>query len=125
MLYVLQLSFLDTGRQSATINSSILSASKGHFEQPLVHSPLDVDYLGIGPIFPSKTKGYSEGLGSELAWIVSEGTHLPVFGIGGVTRERVSDLSRLGRVAVCSAILAAPEPAQAAREIRELLLTGV
>ena len=83
---------------------------------------LDVDYLGIGPIFPSETKGYDQGVGTELGWIVSEATHLPVFGIGGINRERVGELSRLGRVAVSSAILSAEDPRVAAQELRDLLL---
>ena len=48
-------------------------------------------------------------------------TQLPVFAIGGITRDNVGDLAEVGRVAVGSALLAADDPARAARELRALL----
>jgi thiamine-phosphate pyrophosphorylase len=81
-----------------------------------------VDYLGFGPIHATKTKGYSAGLGAEACWVASSASPIPIFPIGGIDTTNIGELSRLGRAAVGSAILAAEDPARAARELRTLLL---
>lgn len=83
---------------------------------------LPVDYLGFGPIHASSTKGYERGLGVESAWIAAEGAGRPVFPIGGIDATNIGDLTRIGRAAVGSAILAAEDPSKAARELRDLLV---
>ena len=80
-----------------------------------------VDYLGFGPVHPTPTKGYERGLGAEAAWIAHTASPLPVFPIGGITRENLGELALIGRAALSSAILSAPDPAAAARELRRLL----
>jgi thiamine-phosphate pyrophosphorylase len=80
-----------------------------------------VDYLGFGPVHPTGTKGYASGLGPQACWIAAEGTHKPLFPIGGIDALNAADLARVGRAAVGSAILSAPDPVQAARAIRAAL----
>ncbi len=82
-----------------------------------------VDYLGFGPVHATPTKGYLRGLGSESCWLAAEASPLPLFPIGGIERSNVQELARVGRAAVSSAILSAPDPARAARELRALLET--
>jgi thiamine-phosphate pyrophosphorylase len=79
------------------------------------------DYLGFGPVRASATKGYERGLGAEAAWIASQASPLPLFPIGGIGLAEAEDLREVGRAAVSSAILAAEDPAAAARALRELL----
>ncbi|MCC7013067.1 MAG: thiamine phosphate synthase [Planctomycetes bacterium] len=80
-----------------------------------------VDYLGFGPIRATATKGYVRGLGFEAAWIASQAVCLPVFPIGGIGLAEAEDLVEVGRAAVSSAILCAPDPAHAASAIRAAL----
>lgn len=80
-----------------------------------------IDYLGFGPVNATDTKGYTRGLGAEACWIASTATSLPLFPIGGITRENATELTRVGRAAVAAAILSAEDPARAARELRALL----
>ena len=80
-----------------------------------------VDYLGLGPIFPSSTKGYARGLGSEVSWIAASGCELPIFAIGGVQPSNAAELERLGRAAVSSALLSASDPLAQARALRAAL----
>lgn len=80
-----------------------------------------VDYLGFGPIHATATKGYTRGLGPDIAWIAQQGSTLPVFPIGGIGLEQAGDLAQLGRAAISSAILGADDPALAARRLRETL----
>ncbi len=81
-----------------------------------------VDYLGFGPVRPSATKGHAHGLGAEAAWVAADAARpLPVFPIGGIDATVALELAPVGRAAVSSAILAAPDPAAAARALRAAL----
>ena len=80
-----------------------------------------VDYLGVGPVFATATKGYARGLGPERAWIADSATHLPVFPIGGIDLANAGELDRIGRAAVSSSVLKAEDPAAAARQLRAML----
>jgi thiamine-phosphate pyrophosphorylase len=82
---------------------------------------LPIDYLGFGPLHPTATKGNSRGLGAEAAWIAAQATALPLFPIGGIDATNAGELAEIGRAAVSRALLAAPDPGQAARALRELL----
>ena len=75
------------------------------------------DYVGVGPVFPTGTKGYAEGGGSELVSRLCGATALPTVAIGGITPENVVGVLKAGAqaVAVCAALCGADDPAQAAR----------
>jgi thiamine-phosphate pyrophosphorylase len=81
-----------------------------------------VDYLGFGPIHPTRTKPSDVGLGSEAAWIAASATRRPLFPIGGIDATNADELARVGRAAVSAGILAADDPGEAARLVREALL---
>jgi thiamine-phosphate pyrophosphorylase len=81
------------------------------------------DYLGVGPCFPTTTKQFGAFADQEFLRGVAGSISLPTFAIGGVTLERLPELTALGirRVAVASAITQAPDPAAAARGFIEHL----
>ncbi|MEL6430528.1 MAG: thiamine phosphate synthase [Planctomycetota bacterium] len=86
-----------------------------------------IDMVGFGPVFATGTKGYDGSRGPALvgpdgAWIAQESSPLPVFPIGGIDLANVDELERAGRAAVATAISAAPDPARAARALREALV---
>jgi thiamine-phosphate pyrophosphorylase len=83
-------------------------------EQPL-------DLLGFGPAYSTSTKGYGRGLGPELCWVASAATALPLFPIGGIGPHNVGELEPVGRAALSSALLQAPDPGAAARAVRAAL----
>jgi len=79
------------------------------------------DYLGIGPVYGTRTKsdaGNALGL-SELARRCAIAP-LPVVGIGGITSDGATDVIHAGAagIAVVSAILAANDPQAAAWRLR-------
>ena len=81
------------------------------------------DYIGAGPMFPTDTKDAGPVAGVEyLKQVVSE-IALPHVAIGGITEENVGRLVAAGarRVAVCSAVIAADDPAAAAERIKKQL----
>ncbi len=78
------------------------------------------DYLGLGPMFPTRTKSLSRApRGAELIRETAGATDLPVFPIGGITAATLPHLVAAGatRAAVSSAICASPDPHRAAREL--------
>jgi len=76
-----------------------------------------VDYVGVGPVFDSPTKGLP-GRGAALLEEALPAARWPAFAIGGLRPERVDDLRPCGlqRVAVSSAVCAAEEPGRVVQE---------
>jgi thiamine-phosphate pyrophosphorylase len=76
------------------------------------------DFVVLGPIYDTASKrAYGHPLGLGPLEQVSRGSTIPIFVIGGITPERVSDVRRAGAfgVAVVSAILASDNVDLAAR----------
>jgi thiamine-phosphate pyrophosphorylase len=83
-----------------------------------------VDYLGVGPIYPTTTKpDASPPMGIEELSAICRISRIPCVAIGGVTKDRVAALLDAGvvGVAVVSAICAAEDPRAAAAELRDAL----
>jgi thiamine-phosphate pyrophosphorylase len=75
------------------------------------------DYLGVGPCFPSPTKAFATHAPPGFLHAVAAEIGLPTFAIGGITLDRLDAVAACGlrRVAVASAVVAAADPAAAAR----------
>jgi thiamine-phosphate pyrophosphorylase len=89
-------------------------------EQPL-------DYVALGPVFATATKADHEplvGLEGVRAW--RRRTRLPLVANGGITEGNAGAVAAAGAdgVAAVSALLAAPDPAQAVRRMRAALGGG-
>ncbi|MGE4553535.1 MAG: thiamine phosphate synthase [Desulfovibrionaceae bacterium] len=87
-----------------------------------------VDYLGVGPAYPTSTKKDVKGSpwGPEgYARAVAE-SRLPVVAIGGIDapRARAVMASGVAGVAVVSCICSAPSPEAAARELAAAVARG-
>lgn len=81
------------------------------------------DYLGVGPVFPSQTKSFDAFAGLEFVRAAATETSLPWFAIGGIGPDNIAQLLAAGgrRIAVTGAVCAAPDPAEAVRELRQAL----
>lgn len=81
------------------------------------------DYLGFGPCFPTRTKGYGKGQPRGALAEAMARSPVPVFAIGGIGPENIDSVVAEGcrRVAVSSAILTAPEPRSVARQLLDAL----
>ena len=82
-----------------------------------------IDYLAVGPMFPTTTKDAGPLAGPGLLREALAASSLPVVAIGGINADNVGELAAAGAkcVAVCSAVIAAPDPAAAAARIKERL----
>ncbi|GAB7021725.1 thiamine phosphate synthase [Salidesulfovibrio brasiliensis] len=101
---------------------AIIGLSIDTDEQVIEAQSLDVDYLGLGPVFPTKTKkDHSPALGLEGFTRRRSMTRHPSVAIGSVTAKSAPTLRSLGAdgIAVVSAICAADDPQKAAAELRD------
>jgi thiamine-phosphate pyrophosphorylase len=81
------------------------------------------DYLGVGPVYPTKTKqNLPDGIGLERIQAICRAVHIPVVGIGGINGTNAGAVMQTGAagVAVVSGILSAPDIREAARTIRAI-----
>ncbi len=76
------------------------------------------DYLGVGPLFFSRTKAFSDVPGLSLLRAVCQELSTPVFAIGGITLDNLPSVLDSGalRVAVGHAVTQAPSPGDAVRQ---------
>ena len=81
------------------------------------------NYIGVGPVFESTTKNFSEHVGLELIDEVVKEIQLPAFAIGGINLENVSQIADAGlsRVALSAAVTKAVDPKAAAIKLKQKL----
>ncbi|MFT3784131.1 MAG: thiamine phosphate synthase [Nibricoccus sp.] len=80
-----------------------------------------VDYLGLGPVFPTISKDdAAPALGLELLDQMTKNCHLPTVAIGGINLENAPKVFAAGvdGVAVVSAFSLSSDPASVARSLR-------
>ena len=101
----------------------IIGLSVENMDEVLAANRLDVDYVGVSPVYGTPTKTDTatpfglEGLRRAAALSVH-----PAVAIGGMNERTASDVFAAGAcgVAVVSAICSAPDPRAAARRLAEL-----
>lgn len=105
-------------------DNKIIGLSVESLEQLEQANQLDVDYVGISPVFSTPTKiDTAPAFGIEgLRKAVSLSEH-PTVAIGGINTFTAPDVLSCGvdGIAVVSAIVASPEPRSAACGLRQLL----
>jgi thiamine-phosphate pyrophosphorylase len=77
------------------------------------------DYLGVGPVFPSRTKEFAHFPGPEFVRQAADATSLPMFALGGIDATTIGRTVEAGarRVAVGAAVACADDPQAAARQL--------
>lgn len=87
---------------------------------------LNVDYVGVGPMFLTDTKTFEEYSGPAYATQAAKESAIPWFAIGGIQQDNLPALIEAGvhRIAVCGAVLAAPSATDATRQLKRQLLAA-
>jgi thiamine-phosphate pyrophosphorylase len=82
------------------------------------------DYIGFGPLFATPTKPGRPAIGLDDIARVHELVSIPIFCIGGIKLENLSEILAAGakRVVIVSGILQAPAPADYCRAVKERIL---
>ena len=100
---------------------AIVGGSSGNLEE-LARSLADgVDYLGVGPMYPTVSKSDAgPAIGPGGLATIRQATELPIVGIGGIDAANLGPVFEAGAdgVAIISAIVGADEPAAATRRVR-------
>ena len=90
--------------------------------------PNCVNYLGVGPIFPTGSKSdASEPMGLNTLKKIINKTKLPVVAIGGISLDNINDLFKIGvsGVAIISAILNENNPTENFQKMKENIIKGL
>jgi thiamine-phosphate pyrophosphorylase len=102
----------------------ILGVSVYTVEEALRAQAAGADYLGVGPVFATKTKTDAQPpMGIERLGIIARAVTIPVIAIGGIVHNNAAAIVQAGidGVAVISAIIDQPNPAQATRVLSEIV----
>lgn len=104
-------------------NNKIIGLSTHSEEQGMKASlDPDVDYIGVGPIFPTTTKDTAP-VGLEYLEYVVKNLHLPFTAIGGIKEHNLHEIISRGAKNVClvSDIVGAPDIAEKVRDLQKLM----
>ena len=99
-------------------DKAIIGQSTHNISQVKKACESSANYIGLGPLFPTKTKGYETGIGLKKLLHSATKSNVPVFAIGGITPENALLVPKRFGIAVSSAICESPTP----REICSLLM---
>ena len=105
----------------------LLGLSVNSLEEAAAAQGLDLDYLGVGPIFPTATKADAGPVfGLEKLAELRRRTGLPLVGIGGIGPDNALDVARSGAdgLAVVSAVCSAPDPGAACAALLDAFRRG-
>ena len=114
---------MEAGQARARLGpDKILGVSAHSLEEARRAKAAGADYLGVGAVFPTGTKGDASPLPFHTLQAICRQAGLPVVAIGGIGPDNISQLAGSGvsGVAVVSALFAHPQPEQAARTLRAL-----
>jgi len=103
---------------------AIIGLTVETMEEALAAENLDVDYLGVSPIFPTPTKtDTKEPWGSERLRLLRARSRHVLIAIGGINAANAAQVMAAGAdgIAVVSAICSAPDPESAARQLKGIV----
>ena len=106
---------------------ALIGVSAGTLEEAKKAVREGADYLGVGPIFGSRTKADAgPALGIEPLRRIVHSVEVPVVAIGGIDHENVAAVAATGcaGAAVIAAVVTASDMAAAARAIKTRFLDG-
>lgn len=108
-------------------SDKILGVSAQTVEQALAAQRCGADYLGVGAVFSTSTKLDADTVALDTLKSICRAVDIPVVAIGGIGKGNVPQLNGTGiaGIAVVSAIFAAPNIHDAAKELRMLSAQAV
>ncbi len=104
--------------------NKIIGLSVESIQDAVDANGLDVDYIGISPVFDTSTKtDTARALGLEGIREITRICKHPSVGIGGINKENARSIMMSGAkgVSVVSAIMSAKNPETAAIELRNII----
>lgn len=116
-LHIGQLDIPVKEARSIVGRDKIIGVSCSNLKQALKAQKDGADYIGVGPLFKTKTKSDCEPIGLKGIKEITRRIKLPIFAIGNINQDRLGKISAYGikRIAVCQAVLKAKDISLAAR----------
>ncbi len=105
-------------------DGGLIGVSAHHADEALAAESDGADFVLLGPVYDTPSKrAYGLPIGVRALEATAARLSIPIFAIGGITADRVTEATAAGAwgVAVTSAILSAPDPQQAAAVLRHAL----
>ncbi|MGF7059398.1 thiamine phosphate synthase [Brassicibacter mesophilus] len=101
----------------------ILGASTSSLNEALEAQSQGADYLGVGAMFPTKTKKDTESVNLNELEQIKSSVRIPVVGIGGINETNAKKIINTGAdgIAVVSAILGKNDICLAAKNLHSLI----
>lgn len=102
----------------------IIGLSVENMDDALRANATDVDYIGISPVFGTPTKtDTAQPLGLDGVEAITKISKHPTVGIGGMNIDTAKQVIAAGAdgIAVVSAIIAMPDPYEAAAKLNEIV----
>lgn len=101
----------------------ILGVSAADLTEALKAEADGADYLGVGAMYPTKTKTDADFTTRETLEAIKRSVHIPVCAIGGITEKTIPDFkgSAIDGFAIVSAIMASEEPKAAAEKLKRMI----
>jgi thiamine-phosphate pyrophosphorylase len=103
---------------------AIIGLSVETWEDVKASQKMDVNYIGVSPVFSTPTKTDTKGAwGLEGLAKIKAFSHHPLVAIGGINEFNVREVVKAGAdcIAVVSAICAATNPEEATRRIKDII----
>ncbi len=101
------------------LKNKIIGLSAHSEEQLRAALSTDIDYVSVGPIFPTVTKPGYEPVGIELIKTAGLYADIPFVAIGGINKNNLREVTKAGakRIAVVRALIDDPDPFGAAKQM--------
>jgi len=104
---------------------AVIGGTANSLEEALRVAAEPVDYIGVGPVYGTTSKGdrAAPRMGLERLAEIAAAVPKPVIAIGGIQAENVAEVMAAGAhgIAVLSAVVCRDDPAAAARAFRDAL----
>ncbi len=102
----------------------VVGVSVGNLLEALAAVEAGADYLGVGALYATGTKTDAGITSLDELQRIRAATQLPIVAIGGINKETIPHFQGIGidGLAVVSAIVAKPDVAGAAQELKALFL---
>ena len=103
-------------------HDKIIGASANCIKEALEFQRQGADYLGVGALFPTKTKSNTEHVTLTQLKAIRESVQIPIVGIGGIRMDNAASVKAAGvdGIAAASAILGSENIIEAARRLKSL-----
>ena len=105
------------------VGKKIIGISTHSLKEARTAESSGADYIGIGPVFKSKTRRKLLPVGLSILKSVNKNIDIPIFAIGGISLNNINEVKKRGvnRVAVISSVNRAKNVYSSVKKLKEAL----